>query len=168
MAVDEVPETGRHVELTADPEARAAIAGLAGVVGLPRLSAEFELTRHGHGGVRVRGLVSATIDQTCVVTLEPIRSEIEEPIEVLFVPQPDGAPDKSRDAPPADAEDPPEALEGGIVDLGAVAIEFLLLGIDPYPRKQDAVFASAPAGDPAARPFAALASLKSDQGKKDH
>ena len=44
-------------------------------------------------------------------------------------------------------------------------MEFLLLGIDPYPRKQDAVFASAPAGDPAARPFAALASLKRPRQK---
>ena len=49
VAVDEVPETGRHVELAAEPETRAAIAGLAGVVSVPRLSAEFELTRHGHG-----------------------------------------------------------------------------------------------------------------------
>ena len=34
----------------------------------------------------------------------------------------------------------PEPLHDGAVDLGAVATEFLLLGIDPYPRKPDAVF----------------------------
>ena len=36
-----------------------------------------------------------------------------------------------------------------MVDLGAVATEFLLLGIDPYPRKPGAVFEAPPAGDPA-------------------
>ena len=29
----------------------------------------------------------------------------------------------------------PEPLIGGIVDLGALATEFLILGLDPYPRK---------------------------------
>ena len=43
------------------------------------------------------------------------------------------------------ADDPPEVLHDGAVDLGAVATEFLLLGIDPYPRKPGAVF-DAPAG----------------------
>ena len=47
-----------------------------------------------------------------------------------------------------------------MVDLGAVATEFLLLGIDPYPRKPGAVFDAPPAGDPASHPFAALAALK--------
>ena len=47
-----------------------------------------------------------------------------------------------------------------MVDLGAVATEFLLLGIDPYPRKPGAVFDAPPAGDPSSHPFAALAALK--------
>jgi uncharacterized protein len=36
----------------------------------------------------------------------------------------------------------------------------LLLAIDPYPRKPDAVFASPESQDPDAHPFAALAALK--------
>ena len=48
------------------------------------------------------------------------------------------------------------------VDLGAVATEFLLLGIDPYPRKPGAVFDAPATGDPAGHPFAALAALKKD------
>ena len=52
------------------------------------------------------------------------------------------------------------ALRDGVVDLGAVATEFLLLGIDPYPRKPGAVFDAPPAGDPSSHPFAALAALK--------
>jgi hypothetical protein len=51
------------------------------------------------------------------------------------------------------------------VDLGAVATEFLLLGIDPYPRKEGAEFEPRITGDPAAHPFAALASLKKPKRK---
>ena len=45
----------------------------------------------------------------------------------------------------------------GIVDLGALATEFLILGLDPYPRKPGAVFE--PPRERAADegPFAALA-----------
>jgi hypothetical protein len=55
----------------------------------------------------------------------------------------------------------PEPLVGNAVDLGLLATEFLILGIDPYPRKPDVAFeAPAPAHDPAAHPFAGLAALQ--------
>ena len=38
------------------------------------------------------------------------------------------------------AEDPPEPIVNGAIDLGALAAEFLMLGLDPYPRKPGAVF----------------------------
>ena len=38
------------------------------------------------------------------------------------------------------ADDAPEPLVGGVVDLGVVATEFLALGIDPYPRKSGVEF----------------------------
>jgi hypothetical protein len=55
-------------------------------------------------------------------------------------------------------------LVGGVVDLGAVATEFLTLGIDPYPRKPGAEFAAPPAADNTPKPFAGLAALKNKQG----
>jgi hypothetical protein len=63
------------------------------------------------------------------------------------------------------AEDEPEVLVNETVDLGAIATEFLVLGVDPYPRKPDAIFEAPAAGDSSARPFAALAALKD---KKSH
>ena len=39
-----------------------------------------------------------------------------------------------------DTPDPPEPIVGGIIDLGRLATDALLLAIDPYPRKPDAVF----------------------------
>ena len=64
----------------------------------------------------------------------------------------------------AEAERSAGGAHDGAVDLGAVATEFLLLGIDPYPRKPGAVFERPAAGRPGGHPFAALAALKKDSG----
>ncbi len=169
VAVAEVPETGQSVHLRADEATRAAIAAAAGLASLPRLEAGFELTRHSRDGVRVTGHVSATIGQNCVVTLEPVQNEIDEPVDLVFIPASaspsDSPPPSVDDEDLAVTDDPPEVLRDGFIDLGALATEFLLLGIDPYPRAPGAKFDSPPVDDPAAHPFAALAALKKDRGE---
>ncbi len=162
VVVAEVPKTGRHVELMPDDATRQAIAKEASLVALPRLEASFDLARRGAEGLRVEGRVSATVVQSCVVTLEPIESEIDEPVDLVFLPQRPEPIEDGDDAGyhPLDSEEPPEVLVNGTVDLGALVTEFLNLGIDPYPRKEGAVFDAPPAGDPASHPFAALAALK--------
>lgn len=162
IRVDDVPEGGRHVTLQADAELRAALAVYAGVRAVPSASASFDVRRHGRGGLHVTGEVRATVGQMCVVSLEPMESEIVEPVDVVF--RPAGDPERSGSAaqpvPAAGNSDPPEPLLNGTVDLGALATEFLILGIDPYPRKADAMF-QAPANGPQDEgPFAALAGLK--------
>ncbi|HEU5017918.1 MAG TPA: DUF177 domain-containing protein [Pseudolabrys sp.] len=161
VAVDDIPDTGLHVDLTAPPEARAAVAALAGLRDLPVLAASFDLARRG-AGLHVAGEVGATVGQTCVITLDPIENEVKEPIDVLFMPGAEAL------APNTGAEqegvEPPEPLIGGKVDLGALAVEFLLLGIDPYPRKPGVEFA-APKGDESGdHPFAGLEVLKKRLG----
>jgi uncharacterized metal-binding protein YceD (DUF177 family) len=166
----EVPETGRHIELVPDEATRQAVAKVAAVAALPRLKATFDLTRHGAEGLRVEGRVLATVVQNCVVTLEPIETRIDEAVDLVFRPEPGEQPGTSDEEIDAidvfDTKEPPETLVGGTVDLGTLAIEFLILGIDPYPRKPDAVFDAPPAGDPASHPFAALAALKKDPGSQ--
>jgi hypothetical protein len=163
IRLDEVGEGGRHVELEASEETRAALAKPAGVDAVERLSATFDLTRRGRDGLRVSGRVTGTVRQSCVVTLEPVRNEIDETIDADFVPARDIA-----DADRADDEivltpssDEREPLLNGTVDLGALATEFLILGVDPYPRKAGAAFeVRKDASDPAGHPFAALAALR--------
>jgi uncharacterized metal-binding protein YceD (DUF177 family) len=170
VSVEDVPETGLHVDLDADEATRAALAQAAGLRDLPRLEASLDLSPHGRGGLRVDGEMSATVGQTCVVSLEPIETEIREPIELVFTPSAGGSlADESGEATMrfGDAE-PPEALVGGEIDLAALVTEFLMLGIDPYPRKEGAEFdAPQPQGDPAGHPFAALAALKKAKGGED-
>ncbi len=163
VALEAIPDTGLHMELEAPPETRATLAALAGVNEVIALSATFDLARQG-AGVQVSGRVKARVGQTCVVTLEPIESTIDEPVDVRFVPGAD--PENAGHAVELADEDeePPEPLVHGKVDLGALATEFLVLGIDPYPRKPGVEFtppAGAGGGD---RPFAALESLKKRLG----
>src|SRR5437868_3483033 len=84
VAVADVPETGKRVDLVADGSARDAIAKLAGLAALPRVEAGFDLTRLGNDGLRVVGRVAATVVQNCVVTLEPIESRIDEAVDLTF------------------------------------------------------------------------------------
>ena len=161
-----VPETGRRLDLVADDAARDAIAKAAGLASLPRLEAGFDLKRQGADGLRVVGRIAATVVQNCVVTLEPIESQIDEAVDLVFLPDVAPATD-AIDLQALEADDPPEAIRDGVIDLGAVATEFLLLGLDPYPRKPGAVFDAPPAGDPTSHPFAALAALKKGDAPKD-
>jgi len=165
VALAEVPEAGRHVDLVADEHRREAIARLARVVAVPRLEASFDLARYGRNGLHVVGRVSATVGQTCVVTLEPMENEIEEPVDLVFTPAAVSPADDAAGEVEIPVEDGPEPLVEGMVDLGAIATEFLILAIDPYPRKPEAVFEPPPAGDDTAHPFAALAALKKKQEK---
>jgi hypothetical protein len=162
VAVEDIDaETGQHFDLVADDATRAAVAKVVGLRELPRLRANFDVTRRGAGGVHVVGLVSATVGQNCVVTLEPLAYEIEEAIDLDFVPRQARAPEpgETEGEPHVVKWGDPEPLIGGVVDLGALATEFLILGLDPYPRKPGVVFEPPQEGKPDPGPFAALAKL---------
>jgi uncharacterized metal-binding protein YceD (DUF177 family) len=162
VVVADIPDAGRRVDLVPDAETRAAIASAVGAVAMPRLEAAFDLTRYGGDGVHVLGWVSATVSQTCVVTLDPVQNEVEEDIDLVFTAEP--AAGSGIDAGAASGlEEVPEALRDGVIDLGAVATEFLILGIDPYPRKPGAEFEAPAAGEAGGHPFAALAALKKER-----
>src|SRR5215472_2112579 len=132
LTLRDVPESGRHFDLFADKQTRAAVAEHAGLAALPRLEASFDVTPHGRGGLHVVGRVSATVGQTCVVTLEPLENEIQEAIDLVFMPT-DALPLVGGGAEVEMPADAPEALIGGAVDLGEIATEFLVIGLDPYP-----------------------------------
>ena len=83
---------------------------------------------------------------------------VSEPVDLMFSEHAaETAPD---DVVRMGERDPPEPIENGRIDLGAVTAEFLALGLDPYPRKPGVAFESGPGRDPADSPFAALAKMK--------
>lgn len=157
----DVPETGMHLDLIADQNLHADLAALAGVSDIFRLEASIDLVRHG-SGLRATGRVSATVGQVCVVTLEPMENQVDERIDIVFASS--STEDLGDQSAAFEADDPPELLSDGAADLGTIATEFLLLGIDRYPRKPGVEFAPPVDKGTAATPFAALAKLKDARG----
>jgi hypothetical protein len=165
VAVAQIPDTGLHREFDASPAERGAIAELGGLREVKSANASLDLTLMREGRVHVVGRVRARVGQTCVVTLDPIENDIDEAIDLIFAP-PEQIPalaDLVEDAAESDVEipDPPEPIVAGMIDLGRLATDALLLGIDPYPRKPDVVFEPPVIpNDPEDHPFAALRALK--------
>jgi uncharacterized metal-binding protein YceD (DUF177 family) len=165
VLVAQIPDTGLHRDIEADPATRDAMAEVAGLRAILSASASLDVTPKSGGRFHVAGHVRARIGQTCVVTLDPIESDIDEPIDLIFAP-PDQIPqlaDLVDEAGESDTEipDPPEPIENGFIDLGRLATDALFLAIDPYPRKPDAVFEPlVEAPDPEDHPFAALKALQ--------
>jgi hypothetical protein len=165
VTVAQIPEHGLHRDIEANATERDAMAALAGLRGMSSAHASLDVTPIRDGRVHVVGRVSARIGQTCVVTLDPIDNAIDESIDLIFAPASQIRElAESIDDTEGDAEipDPPEPIVGGVIDLGRLATDALFLGINPYPRKADAVF-EPPAAlmDPEDHPFAALKALKS-------
>lgn len=158
-----------HVE--ADARECKALADVWRVEAVNRLSAELQINRWKKDGIRIRGQVDGEVVQACVVTLEPVVSEIRQEIDQIFVPEgsklarivTDEAGEMILDP---DGPDLPETFVGDTIDAGAVVAEFAALGIDPYPKKPGAQFAghieSDGADDRRPSPFAALKDWKKD------
>ena len=168
VLVAQIPDTGLHREIEADPVAREAMAELAEVREIRFAHASFDVTLRRDGRVHVAGRVRALVGQICVVTLDPMESAIDEAIDLEFAP-PEQIPELSDlvdKAEESDEEipDPPEPITNGMIDLGRIATDALFLAIDPYPRKPGAVFeAKLEAADPGDHPFAALKAFKTSE-----
>jgi uncharacterized metal-binding protein YceD (DUF177 family) len=167
VTVEQIPDTGLHRDIEADQAVRVAMAEVAGLREVLSARASLDVTPQSGGRYHVAGHVRARIGQTCIVSLDPIENDIDEPIDLTFAP-PEQIPQLSdlvEAAAESDAEipDPPEPIENGVIDLGRLATDALFLAIDPYPRKPDAVFEPPVVpDDPEDHPFAALKALKVD------
>ena len=160
VKVDALPRDGLAQIVEATPSERAAVADVQGLVDVAKLTATFLVKRAGEG-VRVTGAVHAELTQTCVVTLEPFPVTLDEPVDVRFA-RPTGEPSGRRSEAETlarDAEDPPDPIVDGKVDLGMVAVEFLALALDPYPRKPGAEFTPPPGEEAPASPFVVLSEI---------
>ncbi len=167
ILVAEVPEGGTDVSIAADAETLRALASADNLPNIASLDAEFHIARRPGERFNVSGEMRAKVTQICVVSLEPFESEIIEPIDVDFAPPEEAAELAAKwDAAHETAhlepgEDPPDPIIDGQIDLGALAAEFLALGLDPYPRKPGVTFEPPSAGESAPEtPFSVLKKLK--------
>lgn len=165
-AFDLPTKSKRVIVEEASEDERALIAEGLGVLEINRFHIDAKLIPAGDGVWRAAGTVTADVVQSCVVTLAPVAATVLEPFDRVFsrFAEEDTPIDIDIDY---DQDDPPEPLGDG-VDIGAVAVEALSLGLDPYPRAPGAAFQTIRAAPPGveplspdiAKPFAGLASLK--------
>jgi uncharacterized metal-binding protein YceD (DUF177 family) len=160
IPLDRIGE-GDRIDLVAGEAERAAIAERLGLVSLERLEVHASLGREGES-IRAQGRLRAAVEQSCVATGEPVAEIVDEPFEILFVPEPrDGRPDEEIELAEQDCD--VVFYDGAAIDLGSAVADTLALSINPYPRSAGADAALKEAGvltEEQASPFAALAKLK--------
>jgi uncharacterized metal-binding protein YceD (DUF177 family) len=159
MPLDQIRDCER-IELVADEGERQQIAERLGLRSLSRLDAHVTLERE-KDRIRARGRLRASLDQSCVATGEPVAEHVDEPFEIVFVPEPrEGRPDEEIELGADDCDT--VFYEGGAIDLGTAVADTLALSIEPYPRSPNAEDALREAGvmsEAEAGPFGALAKL---------
>jgi hypothetical protein len=172
--VAQIPEGGLHRDIEADAATRVEMAEIAGQREILSARASFDLSLRSGGRVHVAGHLNARVGQTCVVTLDPIESDIEEEIDLVFAPAEPGQimddliDEDGVEAGDGESPEQPEPIVNGVIDLGRLATDVLFLAIDPYPRKSGAVFErQVTEADPEDHPFAALKALKAGPKKPE-
>ncbi|WP_458790347.1 YceD family protein [Yoonia sp. MH D7] len=150
---------------------RMAIAAALGIVAIKKLTFTGTITPVGRTDWNLRGTLGATVVQDCVVTLAPVTSRVDDPVQRTYM------------ADVAQIEEPEVEMTADeniehlptSIDLYSVLIEALSLGMPAYPRAPDAelgdaVFAKsgiAPMTDEDAKPFAGLGDLRKALESKD-
>jgi uncharacterized metal-binding protein YceD (DUF177 family) len=149
--------------LAPDAGERGVIAALVGATDLAQLSFKGAVKPVGREDFVLEGVLRAKATQACVVTLDPVVTEIEQVVTRRYLAdftEPEG---DEAEMPEDDTSEP----LGDVIDPAAVMIEALALALPDYPRAPGAELAEtvhagpgiAPLRDSDLRPFAGLASL---------
>ncbi len=173
---DHVDSKPMALEIAPDEDERRALAVRFAIDGLNSLSASGELSQRNMA-VHVRGRFKATITQSCVVTLDPIVTEIDEEFEGWFSDADQVASiAKARrekalknghgELPILEENEDPEPIIDGKIDVGELVSQHLSLAINPYPQSEGADYPHKDDGtvdeeaDLRKNPFAALKDWK--------
>ena len=106
--------------------------------------------------IQVSGKFTAHVKQACVVSGEPVAQTVEDSFEEFFC-------QHSRHESPIDIDmDAPdvEVIEDGRIDVGELVVEYLILGLDPFPRKEGIPLVQAGDTEEKENPFAVLKNWK--------
>ena len=142
-----MPQAGEDILIKASAAQCVELAALNNLASLEHLEAKLTVKTHGRE-LHVRGLITALVHYTCVVTLEPFPATISEKVNVTFAPPSSQRVHRHLDL--SFGDEAPEDLVDGEADVGALVQEFFQLALDPYPRKPGVTFsAEAPETAPA-------------------
>lgn len=153
------PRQPNRIDLSPDEGARQRIAAELGLTAPPEVRLAATITAAPNDAWLLEGRITARVQQACVVTLAPVRTDIDEPVRRLYSPHattPEGD----------EVEMPDDEIEplGQTIDAGEVLVEALALALPPYPRAEGAELPEAgidpdDEDDSTRRPFQGLADL---------
>jgi hypothetical protein len=175
VRIRDIGEAGISATIEPSREERAALARELELVALDAMQMRYELKPRGPEVFVLVADWSAHAVQTCGVTLEPVHQQMDDHTSVEFwTPERwarhghELASERGDDHAEADVE-LPERIEGDEIDPGKLAVELLIVNLDPYPRRPGVALetGAVSTGEPAG-PFAALGRLKKpDDGMPD-
>lgn len=156
-----IPDAGLERNRGLSPQEAAALVAALDLLSIPAFEASYRIRASDQGRYRLKGRLRAVVEQTCVVSLKPMRSELTQDLEIDFWP---AAEIQGAEGGAIDIEDQtdPEPIEDGTLPVARVIFETLASTVDPFPRSPEAQLDWTPPADADEKvsPFAALAKLK--------
>ena len=173
-----VTSTPQKIRVAASEEQRKALCQRLDLSAISSLSADITLHREKGSIIHVNGLMKANVMQHCVMTMDPVQTQIEETFEGWYADQ-----DRivmltkarherlgrlaDSEIPILDESEDPEPLVNGMIDVGELVVQNLSLAIDAFPRRrglEDTEIVEVSVGDEGAalrkNPFEALKNWK--------
>ena len=120
----------KKLQWHATKEECTALAKRLNVLSVDDLKADVTVQKNDL--IEVSGSFVAHVKQACVVSGEAIEQKVEDSFTEFFC-------QHSRHENPIDLDmDTPdiEVVEDGRIDVGELVVEYLILGLDPFPRKE--------------------------------
>lgn len=163
----------RSFELRPDKQKLQEYVQELGLLGLRKLSLIGDLAPAGRRDWLLKAKLGATVVQPCVVTLAPVTTRIDEPVERRFTPEmPELGDDEEIEMPEDDTLEP----LSDVIDLEAILLESLSLALPPYPRADGAELGESVVTEPGKealtdsdlKPFAGLAALRNKLADSDN
>ena len=155
-----------------DSTSCAQIADHLGILTLRKVLFKGTLTPQGKHGWRLKAQVGATVQQACVVTLDPVNTRLNEPVILNY------SSDIDDQVAEIDIEmqgDTTQELLTREINLIEVLTEAISLALPTYPKSAKVIVGDAsftepgktPMSDEDAKPFAGLAALKTSLAGQD-
>jgi uncharacterized metal-binding protein YceD (DUF177 family) len=139
-------------------EERERLSRRFDLMALDRLGAEVVLRRQGAEVFLLEAEFEAEFEQSCTVTLEPVRGTVSDRFSLVYGPAPEDEPEiaLSHDEPAF------EPLIGYSIDIGEAVAQELSLVLPEFPRCPEVMIDEVAVAKPVQGPFAALAQWRND------
>lgn len=164
VKIEEITAQGIERAIEASVAERTALAERLGILAVHELTGVFRVWPT-ELGLELDGHLEGVVEQSCVVTLEPVKTEVASDFAVRYIsPHIEAAGQAGEELDPLGEDIEP--LPADAIDIGELAAQYLSLAIDPYPRKSGAevkhpmVLDEEPSASSRPNPFAVLKKLR--------